>query len=113
MAHFIQDIRKDLGVKDLLFVIANTGMGGWTIPESARYKQRAEKLMNDQLALADPKKHPEFAGTAAGVETRDLERPVAQSPTKQGFHWSGNWETHYLIGEAMGVQMIQLVKVGP
>ncbi len=108
MAHFIRDIRKDLGVKDMPLVIANTGMGGWDIPETAHYKKRVEKLMDDQLALADPKKHPEFKGTVAGVETRGFQRTREQSPSGQGFHWNRNWETYYLIGKSMGEALIGL-----
>jgi len=110
MANFIRDIRKDLGIPDLPFVIANTGMGGWTIPEEARYKQRVEKLMDDQLALADPERHPEFAGTVAGVETRDFQRTPEESPSGQGFHWLRNWETFYLIGKNMGDAMVELLE---
>lgn len=109
MANFIKDVRRDLGIPELPFVIANTGIGGWDIPETARYKARVEKLMNDQLALADPEKHPEFKGTVAGVETRDFQRSVEESPSKQGFHWNRNWETLYLIGEGMGNAMLELV----
>ncbi len=109
MANFIKDIRKDLGVEKLPFVIANTGMGGWDIPPQASYKTRVEKLMNDQLALADPEKHPEFAGTVAGVETRDFQRSQEESPSGQGYHWMRNWETYYLIGKSMGDAMVELV----
>lgn len=108
MVHFVQDIRKDLGAQRLPFVIANTGMGGWDIPPTASYKTRVEKLMTAQLALADPKKYPEFAGNVAGVETRDFQRSQEQSPSKQGYHWLRNWETLYLIGKSMGDAMIEL-----
>lgn len=104
----IKDLRKDLGVKDMPFVVANTGMGGWDIPETARYKKKVEKLMDAQLAVADPKKHPEFAGTVAGVETRDFQHTREQSPSGQDFHWLRNWETYYLIGETMGKEMVKL-----
>jgi hypothetical protein len=107
MENFIKDIRKDLDLKDLPFVIANTGMGGWDIPD--RYKGKVEKLMNTQLALADPKKHPEFKGTVAAVETRDFQRTQEESPSKQDYHWLRNWETLYLIGKSMGDAMTGLV----
>lgn len=110
MAHFIRDIRKGLGVPDMPFVIANTGMGGWDIPESARYKTRVETLMNDQLALADPAQHPEFKGTVAGVETRGFQRSREKSPSRQGYHWLRNWETFYLIGNGMGEAMVDLLR---
>ncbi len=108
MAHFIRDMRKDLGIKSLPFVIANTGMGGWDIPKTAPYKAKVEKLMEAQLALADPKKHPEFAGTVAGVETRGFQRSQEESPSKQDYHWNRNWETYYLIGTSMGQAIVGL-----
>ena len=109
MVNFVNDIRKDLGVSNMPFVIANTGMGGWDIPKSARYKVRVEKLMDAQLALADAKKYPEFRGNVAGVETRDFQRTQEESPSKQGYHWMRNWETYYLIGKSMGDSMMTLL----
>ncbi|MEX2381232.1 MAG: sialate O-acetylesterase [Opitutales bacterium] len=109
LVNFIKDIRKDLGSPKLPFVIANTGMGGWSIPETAHYKERVEKLMNDQLAVADEQKYPEFSGNVAGVETRDFQRPREESPSGQDFHWLRNWETYYLIGKSMGEAMTDLL----
>lgn len=102
----IKDLRKDLGVKDMPFVSANTGMRGWDLPE--RYRAKVEKHVNAQLAVGDAKKYPEFAGNVAGVETRDFARTNEQSPSNQGFHWNRNWESYYLIGTAMGEAMIKL-----
>ena len=110
LVHFIKDIRNDLGVEKLPFVIANTGMGGWDIPPQARYKARVEKLMEAQLAPADPEKYPEFAGTVAGVETRGFQRSPEESPSGQGFHWLRNWETFYLIGKSMGDAMVEQLR---
>jgi Carbohydrate esterase, sialic acid-specific acetylesterase len=111
LTHFVKDMRKDLGIESLPFVIANTGMGGWDIP--VRYKAKVEKLMVAQLALADPEKHPEFKGTVAGVETRDFQRSREESPSAQDYHWFRNWETLYLIGKSMGDGMAGLVSGKP
>jgi len=113
MVHFVKDIRKDLGIKNLPFVIANTGMGGWTIPETARYKKKVEKLMAAQLALADAKKYPAFKGNVGGVETRGFQRTREQSPSRQDYHWFRNWETFYLIGKSMGDSMVKLLVAAP
>lgn len=102
----IKDLRKDLGVKEMPFVVANTGMRGWDLPD--RYRAKVEKHVEAQLAVGDPKKHPEFKGTVAGVETRDFARTKEQSPSGQQFHWNRNWESYYLIGSHMGKAMIQL-----
>jgi len=104
MAHFIRDMRKDLGVPALPFVIAETGMSG---PEEKH--PRALSLMKAQAAVAE---HPEFKGNVAFVGTRVFWRPREQSPTGQGYHWNSNAETYYLIGEAMGRAMKRLLKVG-
>ncbi len=112
LVNLIKDLRKDLGVEKLPFVVANTGMGGWDIPPQAAYKARVEKLMDAQLAVADPQKYPALAGTVAGVETRDFQRAPEESPSGQGFHWLRNWETYYLIGKSMGEAMVDLASGG-
>ena len=102
MANFIRDIRKDLGAKDLPFVIAETGMTG---PDEKH--PRALSLMKAQAAVAEYK---EFQGNVAFVGTRAFWREQAISPTGQGYHWNTNAETYYLIGEAMGTAMKTLRK---
>jgi alpha-galactosidase len=65
--------------------------------------------MEAQLALADPERYPDFKGNVAGVETRDFQRTLEESPSKQEYHWMRNWETYYLIGKSMGDAMIKLI----
>jgi hypothetical protein len=100
MAHFIRDMRKDLGAERLPFVIAETGMTG---PNEMH--PRALSLMKAQAAVAE---HPEFKGNVAFVGTRAFWREKEQSPSGQGYHWNTNAETYYLIGEAMGQAMLGL-----
>lgn len=100
LANFIRDIRKDLGVKDLPFVIAETGMSG---PEEKH--PRALSLMKAQAAVAG---YEEFLGTVAFVGTKAFWRDQSVSPTGQAYHWNTNAETYYLIGEAMGDAMKKL-----
>ena len=101
LAHFIRDIRKDLSVPALPFVIAETGMNG---PEEKH--PRALSLMKAQAAVAE---RPEFKGNVAFVGTKAFWRPQEQSPNGQGYHWNSNAETYYLIGEAMGEAMKRLL----
>ncbi|HZZ79041.1 MAG TPA: family 16 glycoside hydrolase [Gemmataceae bacterium] len=100
MANFIRDIRKDLGVKNLPFVIAETGMSG-----SEEKHPRALSLMKAQAAVAEYK---EFKGNVAFVGTKAFWRAKEVSPSGQAFHWNTNAETYYLIGEAMGKAMTKL-----
>jgi alpha-galactosidase len=100
LANFIRDIRKDLGARNLPFVIAETGMTG---PEEKH--PRALSLMKAQAAVAE---YEEFKGNVAFVSTKALWRDKEVSPTGQGYHWNTNAETYYLIGEAMGNAMKNL-----
>ena len=105
LANFIRDIRKDLGVKDLPFVIAETGMSG---PEEKH--PRALSLMKAQAAVAG---YEEFKGNVAFVGTKAFWRDKDVSPTGQAYHWNTNAETYYLIGEAMGHAMKKLCEKKP
>ncbi len=105
LANFIRDIRKDLNVRDLPFVIAETGMSG--LEEK---HPRALSLMKAQAAVAE---RPEFNGSFAFVGTKAFWRPAEESPSDQGYHWNTNAETYYLIGEAMGEAMKALRRPAP
>jgi Carbohydrate esterase, sialic acid-specific acetylesterase len=100
IANFIRDIRKDLKVADLPFVIAETGMNG---PDEKH--PRALSLMRAQAKVAE---YPEFKGNVAFVGTKNFWRPAEESPSNQGYHWNNNAETYYLIGTNMGEAMKKL-----
>lgn len=102
MVNFIRDVRKDLGVKNLPFVIADSGFGGRN-----QKVQRRLGIVNAQAAAAA---NPEFKGTVACVKTRDFFRPAEISPSRHGYHWNCNAETYFLIGDAMGKAMMDLLK---
>ena len=101
LSNFIRDIRKDLSVPNLPFVIAETGMSG-----HQEKHPRALSLMKAQAAVA---KRKEFQGNVAFVGTKDFFRPKAESPSGQAYHWNNNAETYYLIGEGMGKAMLSLL----
>jgi hypothetical protein len=90
MVNFIKDVRKDLGVPTLPFVIGGSGFGGWE-----QKVDRRLKIMEAQNAVADL---PEFKDTVRYVETRSFYRPPEESPSKYRYHWNDNAETYYLIG---------------
>jgi alpha-galactosidase len=101
LAHFIRDVRRELGTPNLPFVIAETGMSG-----RAEKHPRALSLMKAQAAVTE---YPEFKGNVAWVGTKDFFRPKEVSPSGQAYHWNSNAETYYLIGEAMGRAMLRLL----
>jgi len=107
LVDFINDVRSELGIAELPFVVANTGIGG---PSEAN--TRALALMQAQLNVGDDTLYPEFADNVASIDTRPFWRDASVSPItsgNQGFHWNQNGETLFLIGEAMGEEMMNLV----
>lgn len=100
LVDLIRDLRAEFERPNLPIVIATTGMaikGPYSLVEQA------------QLAVGDPVKHQEFAGTVFTVDTRPFWRDATVSPSNFGYHWNHNGETHYLIGKAMGEGMIKLL----
>ncbi|MDA0285521.1 MAG: sialate O-acetylesterase [Planctomycetota bacterium] len=103
LANFIRDIRKDLGVPNLPFVIAETGMSG--------HEEKHPRALSLMKAQANVAKHDEFRDNVAFVGTRDFYRPKESSPSGQAYHWNSNAETYYLIGDGMGKAMLLLLKL--
>ncbi len=67
MVHFIRDVRKDLNVPKLPFVIGVLGVGGPTSeygPDQLRYKATHD---NFRAAMAAPARLPEFQGNVTAV----------------------------------------------
>jgi hypothetical protein len=105
MANFIRDVRKDLGVVNLPFVIANTGQNG------LKTKGTFAALCQAQLDIGDPKIHPEFKGTVSSIDTRPFKSTDIRSPSDFGYHWNHSGESHYLVGDAMGKAMVKLLAI--
>lgn len=127
LVHFIKDIRKDLNAPNLKTVIGVTGNWGWDMADlKASIAQQAKKnpkfdktkgqewieslrtIQEAQLAVS---RREELRGTVGTAETRDFWRPRATfggHGTEQ--HWCANGESYWLIGEAMGLEMVKLLK---
>ena len=103
LVHLIQDLRKDLNAPNMKSVIATVAFAGYEV-NSGNWKG----VWEAQMAVGDPKQHPEFSGTVASVDTRDFWRELEESPRNQDYHYHRNPETYLLIGEAMGRAMVRL-----
>ncbi len=105
LVNLIQDVRKEFQAPSLPVVVGElTGPwadapGEWTT------------LRKAQAAAAA---RPEFAGTVLFVPTRDFVRPAKESPNPtHGHHVFGNAETYFLVGDALGKGMVQLLTPRP
>ncbi|MEJ6647587.1 MAG: sialate O-acetylesterase [Akkermansiaceae bacterium] len=103
LTNLIKDVRKDLKAPKMPAVVATVGFGGH------RMDPKYLPILDAQLAVSDPVKHPEFANTVASVDTRDFWREVDESPRNQDYHYNRNAETYLLVGDALGRAMVGLL----
>jgi hypothetical protein len=66
------------------------------------------KIAEAQINAADPKRHPEFAGTVKTIDTRPFWREPHVSPKNQDYHYNHNAETYMLCGDALGRAMVEM-----
>jgi hypothetical protein len=104
LVNLIQDLRKEFNAPDMRAAIATVGFDGMKLLEGA-YKG----VWEAQMAVGDPKQHPEFAGKVASVDTRGFWRSRAESPTGTGYHYNHNAETYVLTGDSLGRAMVELL----
>ena len=96
LEHLIRDVRRDLGVAKLPVVVAETGNADSVVFRTAQLRGT---------------EHPDFVGNVTFVPTRQFLRLPEDSPNVgHGHHWFGNAESYFLIGDAMGVAMLQLLR---
>ncbi len=103
LTDFIKDLRDEFGRPDLPVSIGATGHGGFD------QRPRFATVVAAQLAVADPGRHPEFAGTVFTADTRPFWRDVSVSPRDDGSHWNQNGESFFLIGYSMGKGMVEML----
>jgi len=104
LVNLINDVRKEFKVPKMLAVVATVGFGGHNMAD------KFLRILGAQMAVGDPKKHPEFAGAVASVDTRDFWREVDESPVSQDYHYNRNAETYLLVGDALGRAMVDLME---
>ena len=104
LVNLINDLRKEFKTPKMPAVVATVGFHGYRLVDGPW-----KGVWAAQMAVGDPKQHPEFAGTVASVDTRDFWREVEESPREQDYHYNRNPETYLLVGEAMGRAMVRML----
>ncbi len=101
LVNLIQDVRRELNVPRLPVVIGElTGPWVEAPPEWTKLRQ----------AQAAAAKHSELGGNVAFVATRQFVRAPEDSPNPgHGHHEYGNAETYFLVGDALGKGMKDLL----
>ncbi|MBT8037249.1 MAG: hypothetical protein KJO21_06860 [Verrucomicrobiae bacterium] len=103
LVNLINDVRKEFKAPEMPAVVATVGFHGYRI-NTGNWKG----VWEAQMAVGDPKQHPEFTGKVASVDTRDFWREVDESPRNQDYHYNRNPETYLRIGDAMGRAMVRM-----
>jgi len=99
-----QDVRRDLAVPDLPFVIGELGNGGAAALDGSRGDRRMAQFREQQRLGAERVPRARF------VLTHEFARPAQLSPNVgHGHHWFGNAESYFLIGDALGRAMVDLL----
>jgi|GEM_PF-514499 len=102
----IDDVREVFNKPNLPFVVASTGME--TGPAEAAPYPGYSAVEKAQLWVAGVAKPANVLST----DTRPFARAAADSPVpngSQGFHWNHNAESQFLIGKALGENMVGLL----
>ena len=102
LVNLIGDLRKEFETPGMPAVVATVGFGGKEMEPGHLMTWEA------QMAVGDPKQHPQFEGNVASVDTRPFWRTRGESPTNTGYHYNHNAETYVLTGDALGRAMVRL-----
>ncbi len=101
LVNLIKAWRKEFNAPNARFVLA-TGCG------TQGTEGPGLQIAQAQLNAADPKRHPDLAGTVKTIDSRPFWRDASISPKNQGYHYNHNAETYMLCGDALGRAMVEL-----
>jgi Carbohydrate esterase, sialic acid-specific acetylesterase len=105
LLNLIKDVRKDLASPQLPVVIGEL-TGPW-LPGGKELPAAALAVRQAQASAASK---PEFKGNVVFVPTSEFVRKPEDSPNpRHGHHEFGNAETYFLVGDALGKGMLQLL----
>ena len=101
LVNLIHDVRNAWKRPELPVVIGELGNGG---------EKAAENMLAIRRAQAAVAARPDLKGTVRFVKTTYCARPKDESPNVgHGHHWCGNAESYFLIGDALGKSMVDLL----
>ena len=103
----IQDLRREINRPDLPVVVAALGQYGNAMTPNTR------KVHDAQMAVGDSAKHPAFNNNVAAIDTIPFYFLKENPPGAREWDYSNNAQSSLLIGEAMGREMLRLMKNAP
>ena len=102
LVHLIKDVRKEFNKPELPAIIGELGNGG---------PKAGENMLSIREAQKAAARRKELGGNVKFISTTAFARPKEQSPNiGHGHHWFGNAESYFLIGDALGRGMVELLE---
>ena len=119
LANLIKDTRKDLNAPNMVVIIGELGVGGPSQPG------KEDPMRKAQAAVAQ---RPEFKGTVRYVKTAEFfdlramqmfrdgswaganKEEFAKLASDRPYHYMGSAKTFFLMGNAIGEGMVELLK---
>ena len=102
LVHLISDLRRDLESPGLPVVVGELGNGG---------EDAGQSMQIIRTAQAAACRRPELGGNVRFVKTTSFARAAKESPNVgHGHHWFGNAESYFLVGDALGAAMVELLR---
>ena len=102
LVHLVKDLRLHLKEPNLPVVVGELGNLG---------EQAGDKMKMIRMAQRRACEQKEWKGKVSFVKTTPFARPKEESPNVgHGHHWFGNAESYFLIGDALGREMVSQLK---
>jgi len=104
LTNLIHDLRTDLGVPDLPFVVASSGHGGYNATGDGWVSSMQEIVSVAQETVGCDDET--YGGSVGFVDTKQYYRALEESPENAIHHFHNNALTFLNIGNAIGKEMI-------
>jgi hypothetical protein len=99
LVNLVKDLRKEFNLPNMPVVVGELGNGGPVTSGDMFDFRKAQEEGTKQIK------------NALFIKTTDFARPAEMSPNPgHGHHWSGNAESYFLVGDALGEGMKKLSK---
>ena len=107
LKHLISDVRSDLDIPDLPFVVASSGHGGYAQSNDGwvRNMQEIVSVAQENVGCDDAS----YGGKVGFVDTKRFYREHGESPQNAIHHFHNNAETFLNIGKEIGKEMIMTI----
>ena len=107
LKHLIHDVRSDLDIPDLPFVVASSGQGGYLQSNDGwvRDMQEVVSVAQENVGCDDAS----YGGKVGFVDTKQFYKESEESPQDAIHHFHHNAETFLNIGKGIGKEMIRTI----